>query len=321
MKVGVWIPCYRRWVGGEQVRAIATGAEDLGFASLWVQDHLVAPTGDASPIELQAAWLNPDDYGNETFSAVEYYGEENWWLDPYALWGFLAGITRDVELASGVVVLPYRDPIVQAKMLGTLDVLSGGRMVFGLGVGHVRAEFDALGVPYSQRGRLTDEYLDVMTALLGGKETSFDGRTVKLPAVLPLIEPVQRPRPPFLIGGGSKAAIRRAVDRGDGWLPAHVAPADLRRGMDYLAEYAAQQGRPEVGVSVSLVTRLVDPQAPAGPHGRRAALTGDQMQELLGGYAALGVERLAIDVPNPNLSVLLRQMELLADAVQRVGVA
>lgn len=86
------------------------------------------------------------------FSAVDYYGAENWWLDPYALWGFLAGCTTRVQLGSSIIVLPYRDPVVQAKMLGTLDVLSCGRMLFGVGVGHVEAEFEALGVPFRERG-------------------------------------------------------------------------------------------------------------------------------------------------------------------------
>lgn len=317
MKVGVWIPCYRRWIGGPEVREIAVAAEQLGFASLWVQDHLVAPTGDTSPIELQAQWLDPDDYGNEQFSAVEYYGEENWWLDPYALWGFLAGITETVELASGIVVLPYRDPVAQAKMLGTLDVLSGGRMVFGIGAGHIRPEFEALGIAYGERGKLTDEYIDVMTTLLSGEEVEFKGRTVRLPPVLPLIEPIQRPRPPFLIGGGSKAAIRRAVNRGDGWLPAHLAPEGLRRGLQYMGQYAEEVHRQPVPVSLSLITRLIDPQAPPAPQGRRVARSADEFGELLAGYAELGVQRLAVDLPNPNMGVLLRQMELLAEVVHR----
>jgi probable F420-dependent oxidoreductase len=321
MKVGVWMPCYRRWIGEQDVRAIAAATEDLGFHSLWVQDHLVAPTEDTSPVELQSSWLRPDDYGNEDYSAVQYFGEENRWLDPYALWGFLAGITRHVELASGIVVLPYRHPVAQAKMLGTLDVLSGGRMVFGIGVGHVKAEFDALGIPYEKRGALTDEYLDVIRALLGGEETSFSGPTVTLPSVLPLIQPVQKPHPPFLIGGGSKAAIRRAVDRGDGWLPAHLTPENLATGMAYMNEYAAERGVPTVPVSVTIVTRLTDPQAPPAPAGRRASVSADDMEALLAGYAALGVERVAVDLPNPNLKVLLRQMELLAEVVQRVPVA
>lgn len=321
MKIGVWIPCYRRWIGREDVRAIATAAEDLGFASLWVQDHLVAPLGDRAeaPVELQSSWLSPDDYGNEDFSAVEYYGEENRWLDPYALWGFLAGVTEHVELASCIVVLPYRDPVAQAKMLGTLDVLSGGRMAFGVGVGHVPAEFEALGIPYRERGRLTDEYLDVIRALLAGEATDFEGPTIRLPKVLPLIEPIQQPHPPFLIGGGSKAAIRRAVDRGDGWLPAHVAPEHLGKGLDYMREYAESKGRRPVPVSVTFVTRMVDPAAPGGPGGRRRAMSADEMQQLLGGYEELGVKRLAIDVPNPSLPVVLRQLELLAEAAGRMA--
>jgi probable F420-dependent oxidoreductase len=321
MKIGVWVPCYRRWVGRAEVQQIARAAEELGFGSLWVQDHIVAPVGDRTeaPVELQASWLSPDDYGNEAFSAVEYYGEENWWLDPYALWGFLAGVTNRVELASCVVVLPYRNPIVQAKMLGTLDVLSEGRMVVGVGVGHVPVEFEALGIPYAERGARTDEYLDVIKEMLVGQPFAFSGRTMQLPQVLPLIESVQRPHPPFLVGGASKAAIRRAVDRGDGWLPAHVAPENLDLGIDYLHEYADSVGKPPVPVSVVLVTRIADPDDPRGPQGRRRTLSESETGQLLAGYAERGVERLAIDLPNPSLGVLLRQMELLAGVAAEVG--
>jgi probable F420-dependent oxidoreductase len=314
MKVGVWLPCYRRWVGHEEARRVAEAAEGLGFGSLWVQDHLVAPTGSREAVELQSSWLDADDYGNKKFDAVQYYGEENRWLDPYALWGFLAGATRTIELASGVIVLPYRDPVAQAKMLGTLDVLSGGRMAFGIGVGHVEAEFETLGIDYRKRGRLTDEYLDVITGLLGGVETSFHGETIDLPPVLPLIEPVQKPRPPFLIGGGSKAAVRRAVDRGDGWLPAHIAPDGVRVGLEYMSEYAAERGRAPVPASVVLTDRMEDPARAAAPSGRRKPRSTEEMRELIAEYDELGVERLAIDLPGPNVEVLLRQMELLAAA-------
>jgi probable F420-dependent oxidoreductase len=323
MRVGVWLPCYRRWIRRDEVREIAETAEGLGFGSLWVQDHLVAPIGntDDTRVELQDSWLSPDDYGNETFSAVEYYGGENWWLDPYALWGFLAGVTSHIELASCVVVLPYRDPVVQAKMLGTLDVLSGGRLVVGVGAGHVEAEFAALGIPYSERGKRTDEYLDLIKLLLAGNPVTFSGETVCLPNVLPLIESTQRPHPPFLIGGGSKAAIRRAVDRGNGWLPAHVAPDNLDRGIEYLHTYADSVAKPPVPVSVVLVSRIEDPAENGdSPQGRRSAVDVLALAELLAAYAARGVERVAIDLPNPSMPVLLRQMELLAGVASGVGV-
>jgi alkanesulfonate monooxygenase SsuD/methylene tetrahydromethanopterin reductase-like flavin-dependent oxidoreductase (luciferase family) len=297
VKVGVWIPCYRRWVRRDETRRLAQSAEALGFASLWVQDHLVAPVGDADTtgVELQASWLEPDDYGNARFSAVEYYGEENWWLDPYALWGFLAGCTETCELGSGVIVLPYRHPIAQAKMLGTL------------------------GVPYGERGLLTDEYLAVIRTLLAGQETEFQGRTIRFGRVRPLIGSVQVPHPPFFIGGASRRAIERAVDHGDGWLPAHVAPGPLRRGLDYLRDYAASRGRPVPEVAVSLVWGLRDPRVPAPPRGRRALQSVDEVADRIVDYAALGVGRLAIDLPNPNLAVALRQMELLAEAAAAAG--
>jgi probable F420-dependent oxidoreductase len=316
MKVGVWLPCYRKWVGREEARRVAQAAEGLGFGSLWVQDHLVAPTADTSPVDLQSAWLEPDDYGNKPYNAVEYFGSENFWLDPYATWGFLAGCTETIELGSCIVVLPYRDPIAQAKMLGTLDVLSGGRMVFGAGAGHVKAEFDALHVPYKDRGRITDEYLDVMSALLRGEEVSWSGEHFEMPAVLPLIASLQQPRPPFLIGGGSKVAVRRSVERGDGWFPAHLEPDGVKVGLDYMKEYAEKVEKQCVPPSVVSTERLADPRASEVPGGRRAARTADEMRARLAEFAELGVERMAIDLPGPNVDVLLRQMELLAAACE-----
>ena len=114
MIVGVWIPCYKRWVGREAVRCLGTEAEQLGFGSLWVQDHLVAPIGsaDEQPVDLLPGWLEPDDYGNQRFSApVEYYGEENWWLDPYVVWGFLARPDRAMRVGQrrGGRALPSPD--------------------------------------------------------------------------------------------------------------------------------------------------------------------------------------------------------------------
>lgn len=316
LRVGVWIPCYKPWVRRDEAKALALAAEDLGFGSLWVQDHLVAPVGDfaAAPVERLSTWLSPDDYGNRDYSAVEYYGEENWWLDPYALWGFLAGVTEQIELASCIIVLPYRHPIAQAKMLGTLDVLSGGRMLFGLGSGHVPAEFDVVGADYEHRGPITDEYISVMKALLSHGETSFEGRYVQMPRVRTLIQPVQRPHPPFLVGGNSKRSIRRAVELGEGWLPIHLTPSNLAPGIDYLREYAMNMGRPVPEVAVALRWRLADGKRP-GPPSRQPILSSEQVAERILEYERLGVTRLAIDLPNPNFEVLLRQMNLLAQVL------
>lgn len=321
IRVGVWIPCYKPWVRRNEVKELAVFAEKLGLRSLWVQDHLVAPLGDvaSAPVERLHDWLNPDEYGNGEFSAVEYYGEENWWLDPYALWGFLAGVTETVELASCVVVLPYRHPIAQAKMLGTLDVLSDGRMLFGFGSGHVPAEFAALGVPYADRGRRTDEYIRAMKTLLSRPEAEFQGEFVRFPKVRSLIRPVQSPHPPFFVGGNSKRSIHRAVDLGEGWLPAHITPANLSPGIDYLRERAAVAGRTPPDTAVTVTWRLDDLQHPA-PRGRRQVMSADEAAATIRAYEAIGVGRLAIDLPNPSLDVLMRQMHLLAEVVRQAAV-
>ena len=317
----MWIPCYRRWMQRDTVLRLASWAEQRGFGSLWVQDHVVAPLGDATeqPVDLLSPWLEPDDYGNDRFSAIEYYGEENWWLDPYIMWGFLAACTERVELGSNVLVLPYRDPIVQAKMLGTLDVLTNGRMLFGVGVGHIPGEFETLGISYRERGRITDEYLRVIATLLGSDEASFEGETIRFGPVRPLIQPVTRPHPPFLIGGNSKRAVRRAVDLGDEWIPASLLPHQLAIGMEYLAEYAETRGKPAPPVTAVVIWGIVDPEADRPPSSRRAFRSVAETADLIGQFAQLGAVRLVVDVPNPNLAVTMRQYELLAQAADQVG--
>lgn len=316
MKVGTWIPCYRSWVRAEEVRRLATSAEDMGFDSLWVQDHVVAPVGSLSHTRVEPMFKGMEGPADAPeFSAVDYYGAENWWLDPYALWGFLAGCTRRVQLGSSIIVLPYRDPVVQAKMLGTLDVLSGGRMLFGVGVGHVEAEFDALAVPFSERGSRTDEYLRLIRTMLRGEEFSFEGRFVNLPAVRPLVRSDQQPHPPVFVGGNSRRAVRRAVEFGDVWFPTEIEPDLLSAGVDHLAEVAAAAGRPTPAVAAAIVWGLIDPEAPyTGPR-TRSYWSVEEAADLLDEYERLGVTHVAIDLPNPNLPVLLRQMELLAQAV------
>jgi probable F420-dependent oxidoreductase len=322
MKVGTWIPSYRAWVRGDEVRRLAAHAEEMYFDSLWVQDHVVAPVGglEDTRVESVRQWLDSVEYGNKEFTAVEYYGEENWWLDPYALWGFLAGSTTRLQLGSSIIVLPYRDPVIQAKMLGTLDVLSNGRMLFGVGIGHVEAEFRAIGIPHSQRGVRTDEHLRVIRQLLRGEEFDFEGTFTQLPVVRPLIKSFHPGGPPVLIGGNSQRAARRAVELGDLWLPANIAPEQLLTGQRYLAEQAEEKGVPCPGIAVALNWGLSDPDAPYAGRSLRSFLPLGQAAELLAEYAELGVAHLTIDLPNPDERVLVRQMELLTQAVVMSGV-
>jgi probable F420-dependent oxidoreductase len=317
LTVGVRVPCYRRWCTAIEVRAIAQQTEELGFGSLWVQDHLVAPLGTPEETAVQGldGWMGDATAAPaEPKTLFQYYAGDDWWLDPYVTWGFLAAATSRVKLASDIVVVPYRNPIVQAKMLGTLDVLSQGRMILGTGTGHVRAESAALGVDFDARGRMHDEYLRVIRTLLSSEEASFEGEFFRFGPLRTLIRPVQQPHPPIWVGGHGRRAIRRAAELGDGWLPSMVEPDGLARGIDVLRAACDAIGRAELPtLALSLPSRFRF----AGRDGRSSdrVTTPGEAVALLQRYESLGVEHVAIGLAMPTLAVYLEQIETFAAEV------
>ena len=177
----------------ERLARRARRAEEVGFESLWVGDHIALPA-DA-----------PDNPSREPR------------LEALVTLAHLAALTRRVRLAVGVIVLPQRQPVLLAKQLTSIDVLSGGRLVVGIGVGYLAPEFRALGVSLADRGARTDEYLAAMRALWDEPVPSFAGRFVSFADVIERPRPVQRPHPPIVVGGHSPAAHRRAVQAANGW--------------------------------------------------------------------------------------------------------
>src|SRR5262249_54215802 len=152
--------------------------------------------------------------------------------------------TVRVRLGISAYVMPYRNPVLTAKCVATLDALSGGRLMLGIGTGWLREEFDALGVPFGQRGRRTDEYLAVCKALGGGSEAHFEGAHSRLRPVRTGPPPAQHPHPPLWIAGNSRGAIERAARLGDGWHAIDLTPAELAPLVDYLHARLAAHARP-----------------------------------------------------------------------------
>ena len=323
MKIGVRVPCYRRWCRAPQVRAIAAAAEELGFASLWVQDHLVAPTGPREEVLVEGIsdWMSGPGSGPGSgagsgagpagaprpTTVQEYYAGDDWWLEPYVTWGYLAALTTRVQLASDIVVVPYRNPLVQAKMLGTLDVLSGGRMILGTGSGHVAAESQALGIDFAARGRMHDEYLRVIRLLLSQEEVTFEGEFFSFGPLRPLIETVQQP-PPIYVGGNGRRSIRRAAELGDGWLPSVTTPEALARGLEALRAACDAIGRPRLPVVALSLPSLLRLDAPGATPGRRALQSPAEAIEILGRFEQLGVDHVALGFPMPDEHVYLDQI-------------
>ena len=200
MEFGLSLPHFSPIASPDNIRRMAQRAEELGFDSLWVTDHILLPE-----------------------SAVPTFGPD--FYEPLTVLAYTAAVTSRIRIGSSVIVLPYRPPVLAAKMLATIDVLSGGRLIVGVGSGGVAEEFEALGIPFEGRGAWADEALQLMKELWTNPTPSFEGRYFKVAKVSSRPLPVQKPHPPIWVGGNSRRGIRRAVEHGSVWCPSGQEPA------------------------------------------------------------------------------------------------
>jgi probable F420-dependent oxidoreductase len=291
LRVGVTLPNYGPLASAPTLVSLARRAEALGFDSVWVADHLVVPCEVAS--------IYPFDPRAEPAPArldglVDFY-------EPLVTLSYLAAATSRVRLGVSVYVVPYRNPVVTAKLIATLDALSGGRVIFGAGVGWLREEFTAVGADARRRGRVTDEYLEVCRRLWRDEIASFTGAHYRLPPVRCGPKPAQRPWPPIWIGGNSDAALQRAVALGDGLHLIDVAPEAIRRRAAELARRLTAAGRSRTGFVLSLrqpVLVSADPRAADRP------LCGsvEKVRRDRAAYADAGIDYLVVS-PRRGISV------------------
>ncbi len=203
---------------------VARAAETAGFESLWTGEHVVLPDPQVPPSPV------PPGYPM---------------MDPATALGFLASETDSVGLATGIIIVPQRNPAVLAKELATVDVLSKGRLIFGIGVGYLKPEFDALGVSFDKKGARTDEYVEAIQALWTQEKPSYQGEFVSFEGVNAFPRPVQQPHPPIVVGGMSEAAQRRALARGNGWYGFALDLEATRQALASLETLRAHTDRPE----------------------------------------------------------------------------
>lgn len=237
-RFGVVVPSSGALAQPESIVAVARRADEAGFDSIWAIDHIVIPA-----------------------SGVYVFGEDVY--EQLVVLAHLAAVTHRVRLGTSVMVVPYRNPIVAAKMLATIDALSGGRLILGVGSGWLEEEFDALGAEYASRGAATDEALDTFVSLWTRRD---EGRSARFGDIRFAPTPVQEPHPPILIGGNSRRAIRRAVELGQGWHPTTVlSEAELVTLGDHLQtswQAAGRRGKPEIalGIPVFVTDTPPDPE-------------------------------------------------------------
>jgi probable F420-dependent oxidoreductase len=221
-------------------------AEELGYESIWRGDHLILPVGMESSYPYSTPPGPPFDVDTPL-------------LDVLVTLGFLAAATSTIRLATGVYILPLRDVYATARAVQTVDVLSQGRVIFGVGVGWLREEFEVVGRPFAERGSATDEGVEVLKRLWCDPEPSFEGRHYHLPPVRFEPKPVQRPHPPIVFGGESPAALERVARSGDGWYGHRQSPAEVEPIIARLDELRAVHGRDGLPFEVTIrVTEDVD---------------------------------------------------------------
>jgi probable F420-dependent oxidoreductase len=264
--------------GPEQLAAAAVAAEAAGFESVWAGEHVVLPDPQVPPSPMA-----PQDPA----------------LDPLLALTWAAAATTVLRVATGVVIVPQRNPVVLAKQLASLDVLCGGRLTLGVGVGYLEPEFRAIGANYAERGAVTDEYLDAMAQLWYEAKPEYHGRFVDFAGVDAHPRPVQQPIP-VVVGGHSRAAYERAVGRGHGWYGFALTPEDAAKCLVGLADAAARVERP------TALGRLEISVTP------RSRLTADRASA----FADLGVDRL-VPMAHPSPDGVQRTIEETVDAVRQ----
>lgn len=299
MKFGVCLTHYGRKVERVELREAVGEIERLGFDSIWVTDHVVIPEG------VREAQLIYREHMLEAFTVFSY----------------LAAVSQRAQLGSSIIVLAYRNPLVMAKMLASIDVLSGGRVIFGAAAGYMEGEFNALGVPFEERGDVSDEYLRVIREVWTHDQTSFNGRYFNFDKVYTSPRPVQQPGPPVWIGGRSKRAMRRAVELGDGWHPIGLTAQEMKEGRAYMAGLCERRHIARVPVMSLRANLLIDRVSePVGPYAGRAGNTPFKggpslIRDRVAEFEEAGVEHIVLDMATLSYPSFLRTIETFAAEV------
>ncbi|MFQ5899405.1 MAG: LLM class F420-dependent oxidoreductase [Candidatus Methylomirabilia bacterium] len=295
------------------VLKLAQTADRLRYSSIFVTDHVVLPLASRSAYPYDPSGQFPG-------------GARQDYLEPLTLLGHLAAATKKIRLGTSVLVVPYRNPVVTAKMLATLDVLSGGRVILGAGVGWLEEEFVALSSPpFSERGRVTAEYLSLMRECWTKEQIRFEGQYYRVSDVVCLPKPIQPGGIPIWIGGHTHAALRRTGELADGWHPiglrppAQLTPDEYAEKARQVRAWAQKAGRDPGAITLTFRAPMaVWPKRSKAPAGDRQLFQGTAQEVIadIRRYQALGITHFVFDFTVPDLKHMLATMERFADEVR-----
>ncbi len=291
MDIGCHLPTQGPVATREALLTFAREAEQRDIASLWVSDHVVFPRTATG------------NYPGGRFP----HPPDKPYLEPVAVLAAAAVCTTRARIGASVFILGHRHPVLMAKMLTTIDALSNGRLICGVGVGWWKEELDILGAPFHARGRQADEMLKVFKALWTAENPSFEGEFFRFRDIGFAPKPVQKPHPPIWVGGDSPGAFRRVVTLGDGWHATSKTPAELGDALTRLRAAADAGRRPFETIELSLRFALRDELLAQGPQA-----VVDRLAE----YKRLGLRHVMLDFRRDDLARMLQILDLVAGTVR-----
>ncbi len=306
MQFGFGLPHAGTTAHGPSIIKFAQRAEALGFESLWCGDHIVLPTAGTNQYPYTA---------DGSFPRAATVG----FLETLTVLAYVASVTQRIRLGSTVVILPYRNPILQAKMFASLDVLSAGRVICGVGVGWLEKEFQTLEASFKDRGAVSDEYLQIFRILWTQEHPEFHGKFYQFDGIQCLPRPLQNPLP-IWVGGHSKRAIRRTITYGQAWHPTRQTPDFVAAHLPYLRQEAERAGRDPQSITISLKRSLHITDIGLG--GEVAFRSGNALvgttQDILDDARRcqeLGIQQLTYDFRTEDVEAQIAMIERLADRV------
>lgn len=303
MKFGFSLVVRGRDATVETFAWMAERAEVLELDSLWCSAHVILPP--------QA------EIGHGLAPTAKYSEQwkEGYW-EPFTVLSYLAGLTSKIQLGTSVVVMPMHNPFELAKQVAELDQLSGGRFIFGIGVGWIKEEFDVLGQDFHNRGARTNEGLELMKALWDDDPVTFKGKHYNVENAYFSPKPVQKPSPPIWVAGGSKAALKRTARYGDAWHPARLSYETLESSIAELNGYLEQAGRTPGSVEITVKCPVVFQSGPAGTDQPPTQGRPRDIVDAIKRYRDLGASHFVLDVVPETQAVALDTMERFAQEVR-----
>lgn len=315
MKFGLTLPMRGPLANPGDIRTLVERAEALGFDQIGVNDHIIVPKSIESRYPYSVTGAFPGSASGEC-------------LDLFALLAYVAAISTEPRLVTAIAVIPHRGAVHTAKIVSTIDMLSGGRVDLGIGAGWMKEEFDSLNIPpFEARGRVTDEYLQAFKTLWTEDDPVFNGEFVQFKDISFLPKPVQKPHPPIWVGGESKAAMRRTVRYGDVWFPIANNPrhpldtlARFKAGIERLNQMAEEMGRDPKNIGIALFSNWYDEtRTGKTDDGERQLLTGSaaDIAEDIEALEQLGVTDLLLQFTRDTLDRTLDSIDFFTTNVRR----